>query len=468
MFQQIQSHTHRHLTTAHLAQTMTLLALPANELRQTVEKELANNPALELVEATRCPACGRATNVPGLCRTCAPQTDAQAIIFTSPAADFYEKRGNNRLEIIENPENEQAEIPSLQIHLLRQIAPDLAREDRAIAAHLLTGLNDDGLLETDPAEIAIYFRVNQMRVEAVRRNIQQAEPFGCGSTSPREAIQIQLDILKESRKIPAYAVVCLENFEMLAHKQFAELAAKLGCKPGEIETAARFINANLNPYPARANWGIHSAPQLVYNTPDVAISQVDSRPDSALVIEILTPFEGYLRLNPLFKQSLTEASGETADLWRADLERADLLVKCLSQRNTAMELLMKHLASLQREFILRGEAYLAPLTRAETATALGMHESTISRAVSGKSVQLPNGRIIPMSRFFERNLNVRQALKSLVQQEGNPLSDDELAARLSRMGFPVARRTVTKYRSLEGIPAAHQRQTRQVGLPGKV
>ncbi len=460
MFQQIQRHTQQHLTTAHLAQTMTLLALPTNELSQALERELASNPALELVEPQRCPTCGRKTAAPGPCRACTAPGSSEPIVFSAPASDFYEYRRGTSSGMSDQPEYEPAEIPSLAVHLLRQIAPELEAAERPIAAHLLTALDDDGLLASDPGEVAAYFHISQMRVEAVRKMIQRAEPLGCGSISPREAIQIQLDSLKETRRIPARVSECLEHLDDLAYRQYAELAAKLGCKIWEVEHAAQFITANLTPYPARANWGSRNqpnAPQPVYYTPDVIIRLLDARPDAPLVVELLSPINGQLRLNPMFKQAISEASADKAEAWRTDLERADLLVKCLGQRNSALELLMKHLASLQREFILRGEAFLAPLTRAGLAREMGMHESTISRAAAGKSVQLPSGRIIPMSRFFERNLNVRQALKALVQVEKNPLSDDELAARLSQMGFPVARRTVSKYRSLEGIPAAHLR-----------
>jgi RNA polymerase sigma-54 factor len=135
------------------------------------------------------------------------------------------------------------------------------------------------------------------------------------------------------------------------------------------------------------------------------------------------------------------------------------LVKCVGLRARALELLMARLATLQREFILRGEAQMRPLTRAALAHELGMHESTISRAVAGKSVQLPNGRIVPLSIFFERHLNVRVALRGLVEKETMPLSDDELAAQLKALGFSVARRTVAKYRAMEGILPAFLRHS---------
>jgi RNA polymerase sigma-54 factor len=144
-------------------------------------------------------------------------------------------------------------------------------------------------------------------------------------------------------------------------------------------------------------------------------------------------------------------------LWQADIEHANLFVKCLQQRNNTIGRLSQRLAVLQRDFILLGDAKLKPLTRAELANELEVHESTISRAVSSKTVQVPSRRIIPLSMFFDRSLNVRTALKSIIEHEKKPLSDTQLMSMLSRQGFDVARRTVAKYRSIEGILPAHLR-----------
>jgi RNA polymerase sigma-54 factor len=99
------------------------------------------------------------------------------------------------------------------------------------------------------------------------------------------------------------------------------------------------------------------------------------------------------------------------------------------------------------------------MTRAAIAQELQVHESTISRAVSSKMALLPNGRTIPLSTFFDRSLPVREALKALIAAEDRPLSDAQLAKRLSKeMGYPIARRTITKYRAMEGIPPAYLRR----------
>jgi RNA polymerase sigma-54 factor len=154
------------------------------------------------------------------------------------------------------------------------------------------------------------------------------------------------------------------------------------------------------------------------------------------------------------------ASEEKIVDWKSDLERASLFVKCIQQRNHTMQRLLQKIVAFQRNYIERGEAHLRPLTRAQLARELEVHESTISRAVSSKAVQLPNGRIVPLSKFFDRSLNVRTALRTIIDSETAPLSDTELAGILAKQGFSVARRTVAKYRAMEGILPAHLRHNR--------
>ena len=446
--------THKPLITAQLTQSMNLLTLNAAELRQTVQRALADNPALELTKSPRCPACHCATLRPGLCPLCARHENASVIVFTAPSSQFSDTRRVRSGDPYAEPvEAESAETTSLAVYLLRQIAPELARADRPIAAHLLAGLDDDGLLHpTAPAEIAAYFHVALAQVEAVRRQIQQVQPVGCASLAAREALQTQLDSLE--REIPAAARACLGQFELFSRQKFSELAALTGLTEDSLREAERFIAANLTPYPARAFWPGNPQPETGYRTPDVIIRPLDERPEAPLVVEIAQPFNGILRIKPQLRQ---QNNTQDSEPWRDALEQASLLVKALHQRASALEMMMTRIAALQREFILRGDAYLQPLTRAQLAEDLCLHESTISRAVASKTVQLPGGKIVQLARFFERNRNIRAALRRLVSAENRPLNDDELARCLQRMGFAVARRTVAKYRELEHIPPARQR-----------
>ena len=229
---------------------------------------------------------------------------------------------------------------------------------------------------------------------------------------------------------------------------------------GTIEAAVRFIHRNLTPYPAQAFWGDGKLPAhadgAALRNPDVNITS-QAEGNGALAVEVFTPLSGWLRVNPEFKAAVTDCTGDERERWSQALAEAALVTKCLQQRNHTMRRLMQIIAEGQREFILGGDGDLRPTTRVQIALALGLHESTISRAVAGKSVSLPDGRIVPLSKFFDRSLSVRDRVRALIEAETRPLTDDEIALALDAEGTHVARRTVAKYRKMLGILPANVR-----------
>ncbi len=460
---QVQFHTTRPATTAHLAQTMALLSLTGEELHQQIEAELAANPALELVEERRCPVCHRPLESGGICPICSRPTvnsSEEPVVFISPRDDFYTHSDRSPEDYPEEPITQMTD--DLPTYVLKQIAADLEPAQRGIAAYLLTHLDEDGFLTTSLLEVARYLHVSLAQVEAVKSIIQRADPIGVGSNNPREALLVQLDILQEQQVVPDLAwKIVSDGLDLLSRHQYAELARELGTSQARVQQAAHFISENLNPFPARSHWGDVRQPsastEQVYHQPDIIISHLNGDPRNALVVEIIMPLSGMLRVSPMYKQALMQSDAGTRDNMRNDLDRASLFVKCLQQRNHTMQRMMFRLVMLQRDYILMGEKHLKPFTRARLSEELEVHESTISRAVSGKCVQLPNRRIIPLSSFFDRSLNVRTVLRDFIDQESRPLSDSELADLLAERGFNVARRTVAKYRAMEGILPAHLR-----------
>jgi RNA polymerase sigma-54 factor len=468
MLLQTQSHALRPLTTAHLAQTMTLLGLSTQELRQKIESELASNPALELVQDRRCPNCHRRLPATGPCPICSkPQLSApdQPVVFISAREDFRQYSGRSNLEEMPDDEWTAAE-EDLPTYVLRQIAPELDRADRPLAAHLLTCLNDDGLLSVPLVEVARYQHVSLSHAEEILNLIQHADPLGVGSPTPQDALLVQLSMLAETRLIPPLTERAIQKgMDLLSRRAYLELGKLLGVSTTKAQTIARFISENLNPFPGRAHWGGMSQAQTnhqVYSSPDIIVSHQNNNRGAPLVVEILSPIYGTLRVNPLFKRSLVQAPEEKVEEWQAALDQASLLVKCLQQRNNTLVRLMQRLVVLQREFILKGDAHLNPVTRARLAVELEVHESTVSRAVSGKSLQLPNGRIIPLSKLFDRSLHIRTALRQIIAHEREPLSDTEISEMLNKQGYQVARRTVAKYRTMEGILPARFRHATPV------
>lgn len=468
----LQSHVQilRSLTTAHLAQTMTLLSLTSDELHQQIDSELAANPALELVEERRCPTCHRLLAPRGACPVCSRPNETnpeEAVVFVSPMHEYGNESYSSSAQEERNDEIPAAE-ENLPAYVLRQVAADIAPDDRRIAAFLLTNLDEDGLLTVPLMEVARYFHIPLARVQEIQRLLQRADPLGVASISPQEALCIQLEILSETREVPELARKIIEQaMELFMRRKVAEIARQFGISQPQVEKAMRYIAENLNPYPARSHWGetrgqssaaLPSAAQhAVFQRADIVIYHLNDDPNNPLAVEILLPLQGTLRVNPLFRSALQQAAAEHRAEWKADLERASLFVKCLQQRNHTMVRLMQRVVAIQREYILYGEKRHAPCTRFRVAQELGVHESTISRAVANKAIQMPNGRIVPLSSFFDRSLNARTLIKDMVANEKHPLSDTELAMALADQGIVVARRTVAKYRAMEGILPAHLR-----------
>ena len=450
--------------TAHLAQTMSLLGLNSQELSQKIESALAENPALELIEGRFCPKCKRSLHKDAHCPECSFQKDAEAgqdepIVFLNAPDESYSSRSNGGAELRE--EIPTADKEPLSAYVLRQIGPDLDADEQEIAAHILTALNEDGILEENLGDVAHFFHKPLSDIESVADLIQNSDPIGVGSESTEKALLVQLKNLGD--KVPEYKL-CVQAIEegmaLMSKHKYGELGQLLGITRKLAKEIAEYITENLNPYPGRSYWGSKRSqgsdtPATLQKADVIMRRQKD---DKRLVVEVMWPLYGLLRVNPLFQEAIKNAPEAKVDEWKISLEQASLLIKCLAQRSHTIVRLMQAITILQREFILKGNAHLKPITRAKLADELGVHESTISRAVAGKSVQLPSGKIVMLSQFFDRSLHIRTALKRLVENESKPLNDTKIANLLAEEGHKIARRTVAKYRTMEGIMPAHMRK----------
>lgn len=460
---QIQDQSLRPLTTAHLAQTMSLLVLSNSELEEKIDSELSSNPALEMVEDHVCPICHRPLASKGPCPICtlAHNSTQDPIVFVSPRESLRPTRSYSSEDLLADREPVAPE--DLALHVLRQLAADLHADDRHVAAYILASLDEDGYLQDHPAIIARSNRIPLQQVQRVINLIAQADPPGLATMGPREALLAQLN--QFDHRLPSVTLarrIIEDSFEDLGRKDIDQIARKLGEKSHKVRQAIAFIHDSLNPYPARAYWGSGLQPNApdpnVYHNPDIKITTNPLDPDGALLVEIFTAHLGYLRVNPMFRKALSKADDSQSEAWSKHLERATLFVKCLQQRNNTMRRLMEILVLEQRKFILEGDRFLRPMTRAKIAEIIGVHESTISRAVAHKSVELPGGQIMPLSRFFDRSLSVRDRIKEIIDNERQPMTDEEISNVLKKEGIKVARRTVAKYRAIEGILSARLRK----------
>ncbi|MBN1439030.1 MAG: hypothetical protein JW929_06420 [Anaerolineales bacterium] len=439
----------RQTTTAHLTQTMSLLELSRAELNQWLNSSLASNPALEVVEPEICPTCRRPLYQPGPCPVCHPAKEEPIVFLSTPPARRSSAEDTDNLPEVAQPE-------TLADYLMGQIGPELSDKERPIAQYLLARLDDNGLMPEPPLESARFLHVSPFAVEKVLRAIQRCDPPGVGALSTVEALLIQIDALSESGTVPpGVREIVSAHLEELAHGEFAAIAKDLRLPRSAVDEAAHFIKVNLTPYPGRTFFRTgpgraESDPDL-YREAEMTFRTQPGNPGGPLIVEVYAPLAGRVRVNPEFRQMVRTLTGEEREKWNEKVEEALLIDKCLRQSQNTLMRLAAALAEQQRAFILGTDRELRPLTRAELAKRLAVHESTVSRAVSNKRAALPSGRIVPIARFFDRSLSVRDMVREIVSDESKALSDTEIVSRLEAQGVHIARRTVAKYRAMEGI-----------------
>jgi RNA polymerase sigma-54 factor len=199
----------------------------------------------------------------------------------------------------------------------------------------------------------------------------------------------------------------------------------------------------------------------VYVRPDIAIHRRPA-PADGFEVEVLSAHAFTLRIDPTYARLAEElgrsngnpSAEEAREQLKEHIARGKLFIRCLNQRQQTLQQIGAWLIDYQRDFLEHGERALRPITRAELAVLIGVHESTVSRAVANKYVLLPDKRVIPMSDFFDDSLAVKEVLKEIIRNEERPLSDQQLADELKKRGYGIARRTVAKYRQeLNILPA---------------
>lgn len=445
----------RPVVTPQLIVANTLLRLSSTELEQAIAQELAENPVLELVEVLQCPRCGRAMTG-GNCPVCS-RPDVRQEILADWEDDLPSWECNDAGEG-DDSVSRLVSNTTLTEHLLRQARLVLPPEDLPIAAFLAESLDDHGFLDCDLEEAAALLGVDGARVERVLSVLQGLDPVGIAARDVRECLLIQLEHLRrEGIAQPLAETLIRDHWEVLGNPP-ARIAKAAGTTAGEVQAALQFIRDMLNPYPAQADWSdVHESPPqktAISLRPDVIIRQKNGAPDTGYEIELPGAQAYRLRISPAYLQVVenkAEFVGHDWEQWEAFYARARLFIGSLEQRWQTLQRLIHHLVAYQQDFIAKGDRYLKPLTRAQLADALGMHESTVSRAVAGKIVQLPNGRLIPLTRFFDRAAPIKEAIKELIAQEDEPLSDRAIAEKLAQQGHRIARRTVTKYRNALNI-----------------
>lgn len=442
-----------------------VLAMSAAELEQAVAQEVEQNPVLEVIEHELCPLCGHPLRG-AYCPYCAGRTP--------PRSDTWEPEGWNyrdyrTLDVEEEDDDPISRVPgetTLAEYLTWQIRPALPSEDHVIAQYLIDSLDSHGYLTVSAEDVAANLGVTRDRVQRVIAELQRLDPPGIGARGPQEALLIQLQRMREDGKPRPLAEAIISEWDLFLKQQVRALARVLKVTEQEIRAEYEFIRVNLNAKPAHAHWALGQAKpasDTVYVRPDIAIRRRPA-PDTGFEVEVLPGRSFTLRIAPEYKrlaQELEHTDDPSCEQAREQLKeymsRGKLFIRCVNQRWQTLQMIGDWLVNYQADFLENGNRSIKPITRAELAEQIGVHESTVSRAIANKYALLPNGRVIPLADFFDESLAVKDVLLEIIAQEKRPLSDQELAKRLAERGYPIARRTVAKYRQELGILPARLR-----------
>jgi RNA polymerase sigma-54 factor len=486
-----------------------LLALSSLELQQLVQQELGDNPALEMVEGRPCPTCGIPSTAP-ICPFCdknttppskdAPTpTSSTSAAVDSPSEDWYQDHGDRRNGA--NRADEDGEFDPMSLvagesnrleQMLADLAPGLKGNARTVAGYILGSLDERGYLSCTLDQVANACGVAPDEAEEVLYLIQRAAPTGVGARNLRECLLLQLEEIKERGRpelVPFVEEILRDHLTELGEHKFTLIAHTLGTTYDAVVAVRDFIKAHMNPHPGYATdgrpWPMPSPVRFV--APDVIIRLRNNN----FEVEVVESLRFSLRISPIYHRLAAAAAahpqgrvtangnghGPDADgsggenngefslptvtmagmsdndreHIRRYVNRSRLFISNIAQRRETMRRITNCLVEVQGDFLRHGVRHLRPLTRAQVAQYLGLHESTVSRATADKYVMLPNRQVLPFADFFQAPLSAKDRIREMIVTEPKPLTDKEIVQRLREQGVRIARRTVTKYRNQLGI-----------------
>ena len=477
--------------TPQLQQAIRLLQLSSLELQNEIQQALEENPLLQLAEDAddsrpepvtelAPPSDSSSDNKPDNETTTVDAPDDASpfdqdipdeLHMDAEWEDVYDTRSSNSDGSGDNSgflENQGDTADSgLQEHLLWQIRmSNLTSIDKQIATVIISSLDDAGYL-CDPLEdilesLSAELPIDIDDVEVVLKFIQQLDPLGVGARNLRECLLIQLAHLPESRLLFKARHLVEKHLDLMERRDYKEISKRLKIEQGELEEILLLLRS-LQPRPGSA----YSSTAADYIVPDAYVRKIKGD----WVVSLNAQVTPNLQVNQYYADMLGQVKNERdSTYFKSNLQQAKWLIRSVESRNSTLLGVAKAIVERQSAFMQYGEQAMKPLILRDIAEELEMHESTISRVTTNKYLHTPRG-IFEFKYFFSSQVDtdtgsscsstaIRAMLKKLINEEnqGSPLSDNQLTALLNQQGINVARRTVAKYREAMSIPSSHDRK----------
>jgi RNA polymerase sigma-54 factor len=448
-----------------------ILQAPSTELTELVNQELASNPALE----SAVPEEGAPENF-----------DVAPLSTATDGLSLDSSEAGERLSVLAEIDEEwrNADEPQMASNCVLQERHDYAMDSiaspsglcdeltqsirlsrlkgpQADAARAMAGsLDARGYLDANLEEMAQACGLDLDETLAVLAQFQQLAPAGIGARDLRECLVLQLQALEQDTEL---AEMLVNRFlDHLAARHEAAVAEHLGLAVSAVEDAFALIRS-LDPEPGR---NYEPAP-VEYVEADIDIRCRNGE----LHIELLDERLPKLQLSSYCKRLIEARQGSKADLdyIRTKIREADFLIQGISQRQDTMLKVAREIVRVQREYLTTEDGAIQPLTMNKVAAMIGVHETTVSRAIANKFVRTERG-LVEMRTFFKVGYRcadgssvtperVKKQLAAFIvsEEEQKPLTDAHISERFKKQGLKVARRTVAKYREELGIPSSKER-----------
>jgi RNA polymerase sigma-54 factor len=463
-----------------LRQSLKILQVAALDLRTVIQEELQANPTLEElpmegvsldrqdVEGTDSPASGNDES----------SGQGEELDFSKEFEiltkldqdwrDYMANAGGNQPSSPEDDEKRQHFLDSLvnetslQEHLMGQAElSDLSPDSMTAMQFLIGSLDDRGFLTQSPADIALHLGLPLDSVQEAHRLLQSFDPPGIGAKDLQECLLLQLTAKGKSESFASRIV--RNHFPLLIRRRIPDIARRSAAPLEEVRAAVEEIGT-LDPAPGRR----FAEDNNRVVVPDVTVEWDN---DEWKII-LNNDYIPRLRISNTYKEMIARGSltREERDYIRERMRSGRFLINSIEQRQQTIERITREIIKAQEPFFEEGVAKLQPLTMTQIADVVGVHETTVSRALANKYMQTPPG-VFEFMFFFTSgyqdesgsavaNTSVKEMINDLIGTEDKrrPYSDQELVGKLQEKGLKIARRTVAKYREELGLLPSNLRR----------
>ncbi|SDR65311.1 RNA polymerase factor sigma-54 [Opitutus sp. GAS368] len=471
-----QRQTQQLVLAPQMRQSLKILQVAALDLRATVQEELQSNPTLEELPMDDVSLEKEAGNGDD---NATPADDPREEMDFSKDFQVLEKIGQDwkdhlsdaggvRQTSSEEDERRQhffdslTTETSLQEHLMGQAEQSDSPPPVLTALRFLVGsLDDRGYLTSTLSDLALLANLPLSTMQEAAKLLKTFEPAGIGAESLADCLLIQL--AQKGREKSVAARIIRDHFDLLVRRRIPDLARKTGLAPEVIQEAIEEIGT-LDPAPGRRF--ADDANRVV--VPDVTVEK-DGEEWKIILNQDYIP---RLRLSNTYKELIAKGklSKQEGDYLREKLRSGKFIINAIEQRQRTIERITREIIKHQGEFFAEGVAKLKPLTMTQIADIIGVHETTVSRALANKYIKTPHG-VFEMKFFFTSgyqsdageavaNTSVKEMIADIIASEdpGKPLSDQEIVGLLEAKGLKIARRTVAKYREELGLLPSNLRR----------